>query len=212
MVNIRESLLLYAVTDRRWLKGMTLAEAVEKVIDGGASFVQLREKSITHDDFVEEAKKILPICRRHGVPLIINDDVEAAVECGADGVHVGQEDMAVVKARKLLGKDKIIGASAHTVEEAVKAQNDGADYLGCGAVFHTGTKWVKTQLTFESIRKITSAVDIPVVAIGGITQENMPLLKGCGAAGVAVVSAIFAADDIKHAAEELKAIAQKTFL
>ena len=212
MKNLKDLLLLYAVTDRRWLGDRTLEDAVEHVVRGGATIVQLREKEASREEFLRLAYSVLAVCRRYGVPLIINDDVDIAIECGADGVHVGQDDMEITSARRRLGPDKIIGVSAHNAEEALRAERGGADYLGSGAVFHTGTKRVGHTLSNEELSNITSAVKIPVVAIGGIEADNMHLLKGTGAAGAAVVSAIFAAENIEEETRRLKHIAEETFL
>ena len=206
-----EDMLLYAVTDRAWLNGASLKDKVELALKGGATFVQLREKCLDEDEFLKEAIEICALCREYGVPFVINDNVDIAVKCDADGVHVGQSDMAAEKARAVLGPDKIIGVSAHTVEEAVAAEKAGADYLGAGAMFATGTKKDISILSSDELRDICSAVSIPVVAIGGINSSNMVELKGTGVDGVAVVSAIFAQDDICAAAKELKALAGEYF-
>ena len=203
-----EDMLLYAVTDRAWLKGETLESQVEKALKGGATFVQLREKELDEAEFLEEAKKLKMLCRKYQVPFVINDNVEIAIEVGADGVHVGQSDLACARARALLGPDKIIGVSAHNVEEAVAAQAAGADYLGAGAAFVTSTKGDARPIPHAMYRAITDAVDIPVVAIGGITEENMAELRGCGLDGVAVVSSLFAAQDVAAAAGRLRALAE----
>ena len=199
-----EQLRLYAVTDRAWAADEDdfLAQ-VEDAVDGGATFVQLREKHLNDEAFLAEAERFVALCRRKGAISIINDNVEIAVRTSADGVHVGQEDLEAGRARALLGPDRIIGVSAHNVEEALAAQAAGADYLGTGAAFVTGTKTDATPISRDTIRAITAAVDIPVVAIGGITRDNLPELKGCGLDGVAVVSALFAQKDVKAAAEEL---------
>ena len=195
---------LYAVTDRSWLKGgETLEEAVQAALVGGVTILQLREKHASHGELVA-ARRLKPVCEAYGVPLIIDDDVEAVLESGADGVHVGQEDMAVAEARRILGPDKIIGASAHSEAEAREAVRQGADYLGCGAVFATATKNDATPLPREELRRICRSVEVPAVAIGGINENNIEALKGCGAAGVAVISAIFGAPDIAAAAAALK--------
>ena len=178
----RSSLLLYAVTDRGRLVGRTLPQAVEAVIRGGATLVQLREKGLDYPAFRAEALEVLAVCRRHGVPLLINDNVELALEIGADGVHVGQDDLEAGQARARLGPDKLIGVSAHTVEEALRARAPGADYLGAGAVFPTGTKGDAGALPLERLRAICAAVDIPVVAIGGIGPDNIERLTGTGIA------------------------------
>ena len=205
-----EELRLYAVTDRAWAADEDdfLAQ-VEDAVDGGATFVQLREKHLNDEAFLAEAERFVALCRRKGVVSIINDNVGIAAKTGADGVHVGQEDLAAGRVRQLLGPDKIIGVSAHTVEEALAAQAAGADYLGTGAAFVTGTKTDAKPISRETIRAICAAVDIPVVAIGGITRDNILELKGCGLDGVAVVSALFAQKDVKAAAEELLALSNE---
>ncbi len=200
----REQMRLYAVTDRSWLKGETLYQQIEKALKGGITFLQLREKNLTEEEFLQEAIEVKKLCNAYHVPLIINDNVEIAKKSGADGVHVGQGDMQADEVRKILGPDKIIGVSARTVEQALKAQSLGADYLGSGAVFHTGTKSDAKALDHEILKNICGSVEIPVVAIGGITGENVMQLKGCGMDGIAVVSAIFAQPDIQAAAEELR--------
>lgn len=205
-----EQLRLYAVTDRAWAADEdALMAQIEAAIDGGASVVQLREKHLDSAAFLAEAERFVALCRRKGAVSIINDDVEIAVKTGADGVHVGQEDLRAGEARRLLGPDKFIGVSAHTVDEALAAQAAGADYLGVGAAFVTGTKTDAKPISKETIRAITAAVDIPVVAIGGVTRENLPELKGCGLDGVAVVSALFAQSDVKASARELLALAEE---
>ena len=203
----RHSLLLYAVTDRSRLGEHTLAWAVEEALRGGVTLVQLREKHLDKDDFRTEALEIQALCRRYGVPLLINDDVELALEIGADGVHVGQDDLEAGQARAKLGPDRIIGVSAHSVEEALRAQAAGADYLGAGAVFPTGTKGDASCLPLAVLRDICAAVDIPVAAIGGIGPDNIGSLRGSGAAGVAVVSALFAQPDPCRAARTLRELA-----
>ena len=203
----RHSLLLYAVTDRSRLGEHTLAWAVEEALRGGATLVQLREKHLDKDDFRTEALEIQALCRRYGVPLLINDDVELALEIGADGVHVGQDDLEAGQARAKLGPDRIIGVSAHSVEEALRAQAAGADYLGAGAVFPTGTKGDASCLPLAVLRDICAAVDIPVAAIGGIGPDNIGSLRGSGVAGVAVVSALFAQPDPCRAARTLRELA-----
>ena len=202
-------LRLYAVTDRTWLGKESLEEAVEAALRGGVTILQLREKRASHEELVKTAMRLKPLCRRYGVPLIINDDVEAALEADADGVHVGQEDMAVAEARRILGPEKIIGASAHNREEALEAQRQGADYLGSGAVFGSSTKKDATTLSREELTAVCRAVSIPVAAIGGITEENCLELAGTGVSGIAVVSALFAAADKEEAAARLRALAEK---
>ncbi len=204
-----DKLRLYAVTDRTWLGKESLEEAVEAALRGGVTILQLREKQAPHEELVKTAMRLKPLCRRYGVPLIINDDVEAALEADADGVHVGQEDMAVAEARRILGQEKIIGASAHNREEALEAQRQGADYLGSGAVFGSSTKKDATTLSREELTAVCRAVSIPVAAIGGITEENCLELAGTGVSGIAVVSALFAAADKEEAAARLRALAEK---
>ena len=202
---LREQMLLYAVTDRHWLNGQTLYEQVEEALKGGATFIQLREKDLTEEEFLEEAKKIQQLCKKYRVPFIINDNVKLAKEIDADGVHVGQSDMEALDVRAQLGEDKIIGVSARTVEQALLAEKHGADYLGVGAVFPTGSKDDATEVPHETLKAICEAVSIPVIAIGGITQENVSTLAGSGICGIAVISAIYAQPDIRKAAENLKA-------
>lgn len=209
----KTDLKLYAITDRQWLRGARLSEHVKLAIEGGATMIQIRDKDILSTDSdaglkdeYSEALEIKRICHEHKVPLIINDNVQFAIDIDADGVHLGQDDMNPAEARKLLGTDKIIGVTAKTVEQAKKAQADGADYLGSGAVFGSTTKLNAKPMTKELLREITAAVDIPVVAIGGINADNAATLKGTGIAGIAVVGAIFASEDIKAAAKELAEI------
>jgi thiamine-phosphate pyrophosphorylase len=200
----KDALLLYAVTDRKWTGRQTLAEQVESALKGGATFVQLREKTLDYDAFLEEAKIIKEICGRYNVPFVINDNVDIAIAADADGVHVGQDDMDAGSVRKKLGTDKIIGVSAQTVEQAVLAEKNGADYLGVGAVFPTESKDDAAEVTKETLAAICKAVSIPVVAIGGVSQSNVHTLEGSGIAGIAVISAIFGQDDIESATAELK--------
>lgn len=204
-----KDLLLYAVTDRSWLNGRTLYSQVEEAIKGGATFIQLREKELNEDDFLEEAKEMKELCARYHVPFVINDNVEIAVAMDADGVHVGQSDMEALDVRAKLGPDKIIGVSAQTVEQALLAQKHGADYLGVGAVFATGSKADADDVSHETLKAICEAVDIPVIAIGGIGIHNVMELAGSGICGVAVISAIFAQPDIQEAAKALKEATQK---
>ncbi len=203
------NLLLYAVTDRSHLAGQPLARQVEQALKGGATMVQLREKHLDRERFLAEALELKALCRRYEVPLIINDDVDLALEVDADGVHVGQEDMEASRARQRLGPDKILGVSAHNVSEALKAQAEGADYLGAGAVFPTDTKGDVTALSYDALREICLRTDIPVVAIGGIGPDNITHLAGSGIRGVAVVSALFARADPEQAARQLRALAEK---
>jgi len=203
----REQMLLYAVTDRKWTGKYRLYEQVEQAILGGAGMVQLREKGGYPPEVIAEAKDMAALCRRYGVPFLINDSVEVCLACGADGVHLGQDDMTVAEARRLLGESRIIGVSAHNVEEALAAEAAGADYLGSGAAFATGTKSNVIPLRRETLCAICAGVSIPVVAIGGIHKGNMPELSGTGIAGVALVQAIFGAKDIEEECRELKALA-----
>ena len=205
----RKQLLLYGVTDRSWLNGQTLYEQVRQALEGGVSFLQLREKNLSEQAFLEEAKEIQKLCREYKVPFIINDNVDIALAMDADGVHVGQSDMEAGDVRAKLGPDKIIGVSAQTVEQAILAEKHGADYLGVGAVFPTGSKDDATEVPHETLKAICEAVSIPVIAIGGITQENVYTLAGSGICGIAVISAIYAQPDIKKAAENLKAATEK---
>ncbi len=203
----KKSLLLYAVTDRHWLQGRTLYEAVEQALKGGVSFLQVREKDdmrLSHDEYLKEALQLRDLCRRYQVPFVIDDDVNLALETDADGVHVGQNNMEAGNVREKLGPDKILGVSAHTVKEALLAQERGADYLGVGAVFPTGSKDDAEQVDRAVLSEICRAVDIPVIAIGGITRDNVLSLSGTGIAGIAVISAIFAKNDIQAAARDLR--------
>ena len=205
----QKDMLLYAVTDRHWLNGRSLAEAVEESIAGGITFLQLREKNLCGDAYRQEALAIQRLCRKHGIPFIINDDVDLALEIGADGVHVGQDDMCVAEARAKLGPDKILGVSAHNVEEALRAQADGADYLGSGAVFGTTSKGNVTELSMETLKAICHAVSIPVVAIGGISHDNVKKLAGTGISGVAAISAIYGQDNIQKATGDLRKLLEE---
>lgn len=200
----REKLCLYAVTDRHWLGEDTLEHQVELAILGGATLVQFREKQLGGRELFEQGMAVREVCRRYGVPFIVNDDVALAASLDADGVHVGQGDMSVREARGHLGEDKIIGVSSHSVGEAVEAVRDGADYLGAGAVFATGTKQDAGAMAHDTLRDICSAVDIPVVAIGGIDCGNVHQLSGTGIAGVAVIHGLFGQTDIRRAAADLR--------
>lgn len=200
----RSKYLLYAVTDRHWLNGRTLEEDVEQALKGGVTLVQLREKNLNFEDFCSEAEKIHSLCRKYHVPLIINDNVEVAKAVDAEGVHLGQDDMSIAKAREILGNEKIIGATARTKKQAVKAEKEGADYVGSGAVFGTSTKSDAVKMSFDTLMEICKSVKIPVTAIGGITKENVLQLKGTGVSGVAVVSGIFAEKDIYNSTLELR--------
>ena len=205
-MKLSESMLrLYAVTDRSWLGSQTLAEQVEAALRGGATCVQLREKTQCREDFLRQAQQLKVLCARYGVPLLINDNVELALEVDADGVHVGQEDMDAGDVRRLIGTDKILGVTAKTVPQALRAQQAGADYLGSGAVFGSTTKANAKPMSRELLQSICQSVSIPVVAIGGIQRGNIASLAGTGIRGVAVVSGIFAAEDIERECRVLRA-------
>lgn len=205
----KKSLLLYAVTDRSWLNGKTLYKQVEEAIKGGATIVQLREKNLDEENFLNEALEIQKLCRKYNILFVVNDNVEIARKINADGVHVGQSDMEAVNVRAMLGNDKILGVSVQTVEQALLAEKQGADYLGVGAVFPTGSKADADDVSYETLKAICEAVSIPVVAIGGISAGNVSALKDSGISGIAVISAIFAARDIESAAKRLKELAEK---
>jgi thiamine-phosphate pyrophosphorylase len=205
----KEMMLLYAVTDRMWTGKQTLMEQVEDALKGGATCVQLREKELDEDAFLQEALEMKALCEKYHVPFFVNDNVEIAVKCKADGIHVGQSDMATAKVRQTVGEDMMIGVSVHSVEEALVAVRNGADCLGVGAMFSTSTKADANVLTKEVLKEICDAVDIPVVAIGGISKENMAELKGTGVDGVALVSAIFAAEDIEEECRILRQMAEE---
>ena len=212
----KETMLLYAVTDRMWTGKQTLMEQVEDALKGGATCVQLREKELDEENFLKEAIEMKALCAKYGVPFIVNDNVEIAIKCKADGIHVGQSDMEAGNVRALVGEDMIIGVSTKNVEQALAAQKAGADYLGVGAMFHTGTKLDAEEVSREAAQEITvfgavriglpAAVDIPVVAIGGINKKNILELKGTGVDGVALVSAIFGAENIEEECKTLKAL------
>ena len=201
-------MLLYAVTDRAWTGEQTLYEQVEAALKGGVTCVQLREKEMDETAFLQEAKDICALCHRYGVPFIVNDNVDVAIACQADGIHVGQEDMAAGEVRRRVGDAMLLGVSVHTVEEARRAVRNGADYLGLGAVFPTSTKTDVDQMTNETLRAICDAVDVPVVAIGGINRGNLHKLSGSGVDGVALGSAIFSAEDIEDTCRKLRLLAE----
>ena len=206
----KKDLLLYAVTDRHWLNGRSLYEVVKESLDGGATFIQLREKTLDEASFLDEARQIKKLCEEYKVPFVISDNVEIAMAIDADGVHVGQSDMEAGNVREKLGPDKIIGVSAQTVEQAVLAEKRGSDYLGVGAVFPTGSKDDALEVSHETLKEICEAVSIPVIAIGGITIDNTKELAGSGIVGVAVISAIYAKEDITQAARELRKVVEDT--
>ncbi len=218
----KKYLALYGVTDRWWVKqklekaGVPVTDDALReglladtraALEGGMTYVQMREKGdpMTEDELLTEALALKALCEEYGVPFVIDDDVELAKKCGADGVHVGQSDMACVEARKALGERKVVGVSAQTVEQAAQAEKDGADYLGVGAVFPTGSKDDADDVSHDTVKAICEAVSIPVIAIGGISKDNVGQLAGLGLDGIAVISAIYAADDLKAATEDLKA-------
>ena len=205
----KRHMLLYAVTDRAWVGKQTLYQQVEAALKGGVTCVQLREKELGEAAFLQEAKDICALCRRYGVPFIVNDNVDIAIACGADGIHVGQEDMEAGAVRRQVGEDMTLGVSVHTVEEAQQAVQDGADYLGLGAVFPTSTKTDADQMSVDMLQAICKAVEVPVVAIGGINRSYLLRLSGSGVNGVALVSAIFSAQDIEGACRELRALSEE---
>lgn len=205
----KENMLLYAVTDRSFIGNQTFYEQIESALKGGVTLIQLREKNLDENEFLIEAVKVKELCRKYNVLLIINDNLEIAIRSGADGVHVGQEDMNTEKIRSIIGKNFIVGVSVRTKEQAIKAQESGADYLGVGAVFSTTTKRDAKAVSYNIVREICNAVSIPVVAIGGINCNNISLLKGTGVNGVAIVSAIFSADNIEYECIKLKSLSRK---
>ena len=205
----RRYMRLYAVTDRAWTGERTLYQQVEAALKGGVTCVQLREKDLDEAAFFQEATDLCALCRRYGIPFIVNDNVDIALACGADGVHVGQEDMEAGQVRRRVGEGMLLGVSVHTVEEARRALRDGADYLGLGAVFPTSTKTDADPMSREILRAICDAVDVPVVAIGGINRDNLLRLAGSGVDGVALVSAIFSAEDVEGACRDLRALSEE---
>ena len=200
-----KDLLLYAVTDRHWLNNRTLTDVVRESLEGGVTMLQLREKTLAEPAFLAEAKELQALCREYHVPFIVNDNVDIELAMDADGVHVGQSDMEALDVRAKLGPGKIVGVSAQTVEQALLAEKHGADYLGVGAVFPTGSKDDADDVSYDTLKAICQAVSIPVVAIGGISRDNVARLADSGICGVAVISAIYGAQDIRAAAQELKA-------
>ncbi|MBR6873904.1 MAG: thiamine phosphate synthase [Ruminococcus sp.] len=205
----RKTMLLYAVTDRAWLKDQTLYQQVEAALKGGVTCVQLREKELDDEAFLSEALEISALCRRYGVPFFINDNVGVAIKCKADGIHVGQDDMSASDVRRLVGDGMMLGVSVHTVQEALEAVKAGADCLGVGAMFSTSTKADADVVAMKDLKDICDAVDVPVVAIGGLGKHNILQLAGTGVDGVALVSAIFSADDIESECRELRRLSEE---
>ena len=205
----KKDLLLYAVTDRMWIGNRTLYEQIQEALKGGVTFIQLREKELDDEAFLKEAFEIKELCKKYDVPFVINDNVDIAVKVNADGIHIGQKDMEADLVRSVVGEDKILGVSAQTVEQAVLAEKMGADYLGVGAVFSTASKADADDVSHETLKAICESVSIPVVAIGGIGASNVLQLSGSGIDGVAVISAIFAADNIQKATAELKELTEQ---
>lgn len=205
----KDVMRLYAVTDRAWVGEQTLMEQVEDALKGGATCIQLREKELEDEKFLEEAMEMKGLCAKYQVPFIINDNVEIAVKCKADGIHVGQSDMEAGRVRDVVGENMIVGVSAQTVDQAIAAEKAGADYLGVGAVFNTTTKLDASEVSLETLKEICETVSVPVVAIGGISKSNMMELAGSGVDGVALVSAIFASKDIENECKELRALSEK---
>lgn len=200
----KDMLLLYAITDQAFAGEKNLIQQIEEALASGVTFLQLREKNMDRQEFLKEAIAVRKLTRQYGVPFIINDDVDIAIECDADGVHVGQEDLTAAKVRRRIGPDRILGVTAKTTDQAIKAWKDGADYLGSGAVFPSPTKKNAIGITMEQLSAICRSVPIPVTAIGGITYENVSLLQGSGISGVSVVSGIFGQPDIPDAVRALK--------
>ena len=205
----KRHMLLYAVTDRAWTLKQPLYQQVEAALKGGVTCVQLREKELDEAAFLQEARDICALCRRYGVPFIVNDNVDIAAACGADGIHVGQEDLAAGEVRRRVGENMILGVSVHTVEEARQAVRDGADYLGLGTVFPTSTKTDVDVMPRGTLQAICGAVDVPIVAIGGLNRDNILQLAGSGVDGVALVSAIFSAENIEETCRELRILSEK---
>lgn len=208
----KDNMLLYVVTDRTWLGNSRLCEQVEEIVQSGATFIQLREKNLDYDSFVAEGRAIRTITSKYNIPFVINDNIEVALAVGADGVHVGQKDLDARKCRELIGEDKILGVSAQTKEQALLAEESGADYIGVGAVFETSTKTDANPVSFDTLKEICSSVSIPVIAIGGINEDNIQKLKGSHIDGVAVISAVFAARDKKKAVKTLLSLVKEAVI
>lgn len=205
----KDMMLLYAVTDRKWVGEMSLYQQVEVALKKGITCLQLREKELDERTFLEEALQIGELCRAYKVPFIINDNIEIALKCRADGIHIGQEDVSLLEARKLVGNEMMIGVSVHTVHEAIEAMKNGADYLGVGAVFHTSTKLDVNTMSYETLKAICEITNLPTVAIGGIAEKNIMKLCGSGIDGIAVISAIFGAQNPGEATMKLLALAKE---
>ncbi len=208
----KDNMLLYVVTDRTWLGNNKLYEQVEEIVQSGATFIQLREKNLDYDSFVTEGREIRKITDRYNIPFVINDNIDVALAVGADGVHVGQKDLEARKCRELIGEDMILGVSAQTKEQALLAEKSGADYIGVGAVFETSTKTDAKPVSYDTLKEICSSVSIPVIAIGGINEDNIQKLKGSHIDGVAVISAVFAARDKKKAVKTLLSLVKEAVI
>lgn len=206
----KESLRLYAITDRNWLGNRSMAEEVEKALKAGITFLQIREKNITDAEYTTQATELCQLCHRYGVPLVVDDNIEVAIASGADGVHVGQKDIVDKDVRALIGKDRILGISANSVELAIAAEKAGADYIGVGSIELSPTKGESEVLTLDYVKEICNSVSIPVVAIGGINEHNIPKLRGVGVAGIAVISAIFGKEDVSQATQTLRRLVDET--
>lgn len=208
----KNTLRLYAITDRTWLGGRRLEKDVQEAIDGGITFLQMREKTLPYDEFVQEAMILKDVAKKNGIPFVINDNIDVALEVDADGVHIGQDDLPVPVARKMIGHDKILGVSVSNVEQALKAEKDGADYIGVGAIFSTSTKDDADSVSIATLKAICKNVNIPVVAIGGIATHNAHTLQGTGLSGICIISAIFGSNDINGATSRLKDITEEIIL
>lgn len=208
-MTLSDKLLVYAITDRRWLDGMSLYEAVKRALEAGISIIQIREKDLKDEDFLAEATKIVDLCKSYGALSIINDNVEVARKSQASGIHIGQDDADLKTIRENFPDDVIIGVTVHNKDQAIKAYKNGADYLGCGAIFPTGSKSDADLMTIDTLREITASVEIPVVAIGGINKTNIKDLKETGIDGISVISAIFKEDDITAASKDLISLSKK---
>jgi len=200
----KESLKLYVITDRSWIGNRSMSEEVEKTLKAGATCLQIREKNISYDEYVSKSIELRKICNKYNVPFIVNDNIEVALASGADGVHVGQNDILNKNVRSIIGSDKILGISVNSIELAIAAEKAGADYIGVGSIQLSPTKGESKILSTEYVNEICNSVSIPVVAIGGINEQNIPILKGIGIAGVAVISAVFGKEDVAEATYKLR--------